>query len=113
MSGQDDRFMDLKVHAILTLPNGERLTGLFNTDMTQEMQSYTFSTVSFNTDVFNKVLKYLSYSQLLDVSFNQKYLDDNHIDSLKLDTTSLKPFFPNLEPSYGSHKGCFLRLTLP
>lgn len=108
-----DRYTDLKVHSIMTLPSGMIVEGLFDTDMTAALQSTKYSSLVINIDVMNKILKALSYNQALNLSFNQKLFDTLKFGLLRLDTTSLKAFFPRLEIDYGAGLGVWMHVFLP
>lgn len=109
----DNRSVDMKVHSIVTLPSGAQVDGLFDTDMLAPMLSMNYSSLALNIDLFNKIIKTVSYSNSLNFSFNQRLFDLIHFGLLRLDTTSLKPFFPKLEPQFGPDKGVFMRVSIP
>ena len=113
MPTPDNRSIDLKMHTIVTMPKGERIEGIFPVDMQASPLSRKYSSLMFNVDILNKILSATTTTQSLSFSFNQKILDLIHFSLLKLNTTALKPFFPNLETTFGYNLGVYFKIYLP
>lgn len=109
----DNNSMDVKVHSIITLPKGQRVEGLFNVDMQAKPLSYKYTSLIFNSDIFNKLLAATTATESASISFNQMNLDLIKFSLLSLNTTALKPFFPNLEPTFGANLGVYIKAYLP
>ena len=109
----DKEALEIKMHAVFTLPKGDQVSGLFNVDMDAPMQSYDYTSFALNSDIFNKIIKATSQNEEVISTFNQKFLDKINFTLLKLDTTSMKAFIPRLEPDFGVSKGVFIRLKAP
>ena len=106
----NSRYMDLKLHMILTLQSGNPIDGIFPNKMDQPMLSYNYSSLAVNTDVFNKFAQAFFYDNMLNFSFNQRIFDTVHFDLLRLDTTALKEFFPKIEDDYSPGLGVWLQI---
>ena len=81
--------------------------------MMQDPPSTKHTTLFFNMDTINKLIKVISDDNLLKICFNQKLLDFLKIDLFKMDTTSLKELFPKLEPEFGHNRGVFFNIHVP
>ena len=109
----DDRTISMKLHTIVTMPKGDHVEGLFPVNMQAPPLSQNYTSFIFNTDTLNKILSATTATESASFSFNQKFLDQIKFKLLRLDTTSLKPFFPTLEPLYGPDLGVYLKIYLP
>lgn len=109
----DNRSVTVKFHSIVTLPKGDIIEGLFPVDMSQEPLSDQYTSFILTTDVLNRLLRAVTTPKSQSFSFNQALLDFIKFNLLKLDTTSIKPFFPTLESRFGKNLGIYINLYLP
>lgn len=108
----DDRIMDMKLHTTFIEDKIFPIEGVFKTDIILPMLSDDYTTLAVNVDTFNKILKVVTANDYLKIAFNQKMLDLLDFKLLKLDTTSLKAFFPKME-AFGRNKGVFFSGLIP
>lgn len=109
----DNYAMSIKFHSIVTLQSGEIIEGLFPVDMSQDPLSTKYTSIILTTDILNRLLRAITTPKSPSFSFNQALLDKLHFNLLKLDTTSLKPFFPILQSQFGKSRGVYMKVYLP
>ena len=113
LSEPDNRAVSLSFHSIVTLASGTIIEPLFPTDMTQDPLSTKYTSIILATDIVNRILKSVTTPKSHFFSFNQALLDFIHFRFVKLDTSSLKAFFPTLESKFGRNSGVYMKVYLP
>lgn len=109
----DNRSIKFLFHSVATTSKGVVMDGLFPVDLKQPALSDKYTSFILTSDFFNRILKALTYEQAIGFSFNEQFLNKSGIDLIKLDTTSMKPFFPTLESKFGPNMGLYINFTLP
>lgn len=110
----DTRAISVKMHSVLSLESGEIVEGLFPVDWSQGPLSTKYTSIMITTDILNKLLKAFTWPNPSPAfTFNQALLDMLKFKLLKLDTTSMRPFFPDLERKFGENLGLYMKVYLP
>lgn len=84
---------------------------LLNPDMTQEVNDYTYSTISVNNDLINKFMWFLMESGIIAIEINQSKAPAAF--PFKLDTPGISLLFPNIQQMYPGNNSVIIQTTFP